>query len=206
MRYGSYDGVDAFNELCEAGCNKPLLSLLLCLLGDDDRAFLKPSGKCKAREISTRPLDSFEAAFRPYKAFRSNDLKSVVDRTKKLIRDIKLLKQSAFIRDLVERGIIPPGDILSGPPILFTGPFQSLLDLLQLAKYLDPRKSPNHNLLLTEVQNYIYESTNKRHDKLLATVLNHLPYYEKKPTSARALIMRRSRLRSKTGNAKSKSL
>jgi hypothetical protein len=192
LRNGSHLGLDAFSELCDLGCDKETLGAFFAIYGSHDEIRIKPTNRTKGRVISTRPLDSFETAFRPFNATSMRDLESLVERTKEFLKDIDLLKRSAVVQELIERELIRDGDILAGP-FLLTGPFYSLLNLPELIKKLDLGRHPDQTRLRKFIHSHIFERTGRWHDDLVADVFNHLPLFENKPTTSKAVKMWRKR-------------
>lgn len=192
-RKGSLEGSDTFDELCHLGCDRKLLGQLLLLFGDRSEVQLKPTKHLKGTTISTRPLDSFETAFHPFKAINMRDLDSFVKRAKQFLDDVALLKQSAIVQELIARNLIREGEILAGPPFLLLGPFDSLLNLPELIKKLDLRQNPDQTRWRKQIHCHIFSRTQKWHDDLIAVVFNHLPIFEKKPTNAEAVKVWRNR-------------
>jgi hypothetical protein len=197
-RKGSFEGLDAFDELCHLGCDRRLLGQLLIFFGGHSEIRLKPTEHSEGRTISIRPLDSFETAFYPFKAISRRDLDSFIERTKRFLADVELLKQSAIVQELIAKDLIREGDILAGPPFLFTGPFDSLLNLPELIEKLDLKRSPDQTRLREQIHWHIFERTKGWHDNLVAAVFNDLPLFENEPTNAEAIKMWRNRHGCKT--------
>jgi hypothetical protein len=207
MRNGSLEGLDAFDQLCHLGCCRKLLGQLLVLFGDHDEILLKSTKHVKRRRLSTRPLDHFDTAFYPFKATSKRDLESFAKRTKQLLKDVELLKQSAIVQELIDRNLIREGDILAGSPFL-CGFFDSLLNLPEIIKNLDLKRNPDQTRLRIQIHWHIFDHTKEWRDELIAVVFNHLPLFKNKPTNAGNIKVWRNRHGCVTpeGNTKNKDM
>src|SRR5689334_10971834 len=164
IRNDSYEGLDAFVDLCNLGCDKSMLSFHLLRLGDRNEHIIDV-GKERIDKVYLRPLEGLETALYPFHASSIRDLKILAKRTQKLIEDIDKLKQSPLIQEFIEMGKFRPGDLLSGLPFVSRPLFEGLLNLPSLVKELDFRNHPEYSRLLIDIQNYILSCTGKLHDK-----------------------------------------
>jgi hypothetical protein len=128
------------------------------------------------RTLRIRPLDSYKSALG---GITLRDLKGAESGIKALIHTINKLKRAPLVRELAQRGLIPPGDALQKVDFPFDGSqFETLLNLRNLAKQVlgDPRKArkPDFDSDLAQIYRCIHEHSGKWHDERVADILNDL--------------------------------
>lgn len=193
------DGKEAFQKLCDLGCDREELGALFTLLAAEpirirrklrapqsseidlgDKSSEVSAARTKPRDewyqVSLHPLDRLEAALRGSGEVNLRELQRTAQRAKKLRNEVIRLKRTPFVRWLQHTGYMRPPDLLSGLPVPGSTEtyFRGVLSLPRLAKQVGARKRPDFERQLKKIYQHIYEHTSGWHDDLAARILNDL--------------------------------
>ena len=167
-------GLSSFTELCKDGCDQDYLGNALVWL----RASV--GGKVewvdqegRKRSVSIAPFDSMDSAL---EGIRTEDAERFASDARWFLERVEKWKRTPFVRDLVLKGVIPPGDFLTMPWIDGVGiqRFYGVLHLPEWIKQLHTRDRPKFSDLLKGICLHVRERTGKWNDRRLACILADL--------------------------------
>ena len=186
---GDHDNaIDKFNKLCERGCDRETLGLLLVDLAKYWRT-QEPFKLASGKIVYAYPLDS-KSALDPQdgkRAISLNELRKIWARAETLISKIERVRRTPLVHNLKLYGFIQSDDLLNGRSS--NRVFHGLRQLPQLAKTLTPKGRPEYSRILRKIYEHIRERTHGHfHDELLAEILQNLkPGRSSRTLSAEAL-------------------
>ena len=174
---GSHHGWTAFEELCSEGCDPDVLSWCFFWLYDEPvRVKDSPPHDVLASRFEMQPnrLDSDDARG----DFSLAELDKIAALAKGLQEQLLKIRQIPFVRELIARRALPPGDLLYLPSLYLRNPLNpqlnGLISLGDLARKVGTQKRPNYTKRLKEIYDHIHERTGQWHDRLVADILNDL--------------------------------
>jgi hypothetical protein len=196
-------GRDAFEELCQKGCDRRILSNLFLLLSAPSCVRLKTGQtielRAEARSIlgpdygaktgHTIELSAGDSSERLLCPVAEDELPRIARRAEKLLCDIERLRRTRLIRRLVADGRLPDDDLLGGSPLLEIkrAYFHGLLHLAELAGGFGARQRPDYTRRLKAIFKHIRECTGRWHDGRVADILDDLLPNPQKPYNAESL-------------------
>ena len=174
--------LDAFEKLCDK-CDRNFLAWHFATLATPSfepdplpKEFEHSPQKPRDR-VQMFPLDSWETAT---KGQTPDDLRSIAEGAKRLMRHIERLRETRLVRILAVEGKIKRGDLLH-PYCNYKRHFEGILDLPESAKRVGPQKKPDYNEVLTEIVLHVHDCTGKWHDTLLSEILEALSLPQSTP-------------------------